>query len=252
MNSQKILHQWESEQATDSPVFVIIPHAGAGASSTRPLAEALASVGRVYTVRLPGRESRFKESLTVQSVEVVADIVEVLNQALQPQDISRNMVVVGICSGAYIGFAVAQSLVAMHGSIKLFVPVSQVPPQHSEIGQSTLSLENIVAMGGFREEILVHDHFKRIAERLIKFDTGLSLQAASTIDCPLRAKIFAVFGVDDTSFNAEQHDSWKKLCGDDGACTLISGNHFLNEVNPKGLAEAIVNYSVIDQEAAWV
>ncbi|MGW9176908.1 thioesterase II family protein [Streptomyces decoyicus] len=100
---------------------MVIPHAGAGASSALVFRQHVPQDWAVAAVRLPGRESRIRESVP-DLAGLVADVVAVA-RALPG---SGPLLVVGVCSGAVIGLEAVRTLQDTDpGLVGGFVAVSQ-------------------------------------------------------------------------------------------------------------------------------
>ncbi|MFD5625163.1 thioesterase II family protein [Streptomyces sp. NPDC127072] len=86
---------------------LVVPHAGAGAASGLAFAEHAPADWLVATARLPGRESRIRESVP-DMPGLVADVVATARALPGPG--TAPLIVVGVCSGAVIALEAVREL----------------------------------------------------------------------------------------------------------------------------------------------
>ncbi|MFD5657798.1 thioesterase II family protein [Streptomyces hirsutus] len=107
---------------------MLIPHAGAGASSALAFRQHVPPAWAVAAIRLPGRESRIRESIPDLS-GLVADVVATARTLPG----SGPLLVVGVCSGAVIAMEAVRTLQDTDpGLVGGFVAVSQWAPNTTQ------------------------------------------------------------------------------------------------------------------------
>ncbi|MFJ9471259.1 thioesterase II family protein [Streptomyces caniferus] len=110
-----------ADPATAPLRVLLIPHAGAGASSALVFRQHLPQEWALAAIRLPGRESRIREAVP-DLAGLVADVVA--SARMLPG--RGPLLVVGVCSGAVVGLEAVRALQDTDpGLVAGFVAVSQ-------------------------------------------------------------------------------------------------------------------------------
>jgi surfactin synthase thioesterase subunit len=221
--------QYVHAQPRADTVLVCFPYAGGAASAYRDWARRLADHGiEVWPVQLPGRESRFREALSVDLPEVTARVTVLLERHLG----DRPYAVFGHSAGAYMGH-----LLAAHGSqrsrppLHLFVSASRPPsrpdpdfPIHRLPREAFLA--KMFGYGRMPAEVLDHPDLAELVIATARAD----LQLVEThpwpdgpdLDCPVTAFV----GSADSSVPVDTQPEWGRVTRGAFTRVVLPGGHF--------------------------
>ncbi|KFV95536.1 PREDICTED: S-acyl fatty acid synthase thioesterase, medium chain [Eurypyga helias] len=213
--------------------LICFPWAGGGTSQFAQWGKLFSSSIEVSSVRLPGRESRFKEPFAKDMTTVVNEITSVLLENLQ----EKPFAFFGHSFGSYISFAVALQLKEKYGlePIHLFASGAHAP--NSEAFRTIKSipicdtedeeiLTQIEIFGGTPSTLLQNEDSKK--DLLLVFREDLRVLQTFSFE---KADRNIPFSCDITCFNGSEdkpHDleAWHSLTSGDTSFYNLPGGHF--------------------------
>ncbi|XP_059899542.1 S-acyl fatty acid synthase thioesterase, medium chain [Gadus macrocephalus] len=210
--------------------LVCFPWAGGGSIHYARWGRVFNDSIEVYSVRLPGRETRAKEKFFQNMHQIVDEIVEALLPALK----EKPFAFFGHSFGAMTSFAVADSLKRLHGlePVHLFLSGASAPYSEMRIGAPKRSeltgeefLQWLSSIGGTPPELLANPEVLELFLPALKAD--LHVVENYRCDRPTRPLLSCAV----TCFDGKQdvpHDlqAWKEMCSGDFTVRMLDGDHF--------------------------
>ncbi|MEU6221067.1 thioesterase domain-containing protein [Streptomyces sp. NPDC047022] len=222
---------------------LIVPHAGAGAASGRAFADHAPAPWMVATARLPGRESRVRESIP-RLPGLVDDVVAVI-RALPG---TAPLVVVGVCSGAVIALEAVRAVQREGGgSVAGLVVVSQwavtekPDPDRRSVGDTDDTgeiLEILEEYGGVPELLAGNEEMLRLALPPVVADIRAVEDYSSDPHPPLGCPLLTVFGDEDPLCPEDRTADWA-MFSDNTRTVWVPGGHMLLAESPALLVNAL-------------
>ena len=172
--------------------LICFPHAGGGAGVFRSWSEALPDTVDICAVRLPGRESRYKEKAFRH---IPPSSTACSFPALSPL-LDRPFVVFGCSVGAIIGFEFVRRVFAERGTWPAaFIPAASLPPQMIRRTKATGTLDDsqfirvLKAYNGTPPEVLENRELLELYLPTIRADFSLvetyGFEPEPCLDCPV-------------------------------------------------------------------
>jgi surfactin synthase thioesterase subunit len=226
---------------------LIIPHAGAGAASGLAVAEHAPDEWLVATVRLPGRESRIRESVP-DLPGLVADVVATVRSLPAPG--TAPLIVVGVCSGAVIGLEVVRELLRDRdgsGDVAGLVVVSQwAVNEKPDPGRRLLRdtddrdqvLDILREFGGIPASVAANQEMLQLVLPGIVADMRAVEDYWSDPEPLLTCPLLTVFGDEDHLCPDERTADWS-LFSENTRSAWVPGGHMLLAESPAVLVDAL-------------
>ncbi|AVH56074.1 MULTISPECIES: thioesterase II family protein [Streptomyces] len=222
---------------------LLVPHAGAGAASGAPFAAHAPADWQVATTRLPGRESRVRETARDLS-ELVADVVATV-RALPG---TAPLLVVGVCSGAVIGLEAVRALQREgDATVAGFVAVSQWAvtekpdperPRLRDTDDPDQVLDILRKFGGVPDSLAADREMLALLLPSIVADMRAVEDYTSPPDPPLTCPLLTVFGDADPLCSEERTEDWDLFTAH-SRTVWLPGGHLLLTESPALLVDAI-------------
>lgn len=205
-----------------------LPHAGGGALPYRSWAARLAPAVEVVAIRLPGRETRFREPPYTRLGDVVSALLDHLGPALD-----RPYAVLGHSMGALIGYELAQACrryglrpparLLVSGRAAPHVPDRRPPVHDAPVARLVTRLHE---MGGTPPAILADSAALASLLPLLRADFAVAetyrYRGAPPLDCPI-----SVFGGDDDPYTTPADLlAWRRHSTADCKVRVMTGGHF--------------------------
>ncbi|MGL4305637.1 MAG: thioesterase II family protein [Mycobacteriaceae bacterium] len=226
------------------PPLLILPHAGAGASSYRELSKALSKNFDVMVVQYPGRQDRAKEPFS-------SSLSELARGALQEFIVSEYnrrlpIGVFGHSMGSLVGFEFVQQAesigieVAFFGASGAVAPgrVVDLPP-HPTSDEELLS--HLGALDGTSADVLTSSDVMRMALPALRAD----YQAFDAYTCDqnirIKTSVHVMGGSTDQFVTTDELFGWQKHCEKEISVSLFDGGHFYIHDNIDGVAELLTS-----------
>lgn len=212
-----------------------LPHAGGGAVSYLAWARRLAPDIEVVAIRLPGRETRFREPPSRR----LGQLVPALTRVLADGGGSRPFAVFGHSYGALLAFEACRDL-ARHGlaaPVRLLVSGRSAPqlapratPVHAASDERVY--QRLRELGGTPPEVLADPEIMAGLLPVLRAD----LEAAETYECrpgpPLEVPISVFGGAQDPYVPRPDLDAWGAQSRLDCRIRVYPGRHFFLHDDP--------------------
>jgi surfactin synthase thioesterase subunit len=219
--------RWQPRPAARLRLFCV-PHAGGGAAAYRTWARALPPWIELVAIRLPGRETRFREPPFTR----MDDLVAALAPALAPW-LDRPYAWFGHSMGALIAYETARATrrLGLPEPLRLLVSgraAPHLPPRDPPVHAA--STADLVArlrfLGGTPVEVLDDAHMLKHVVPTLRADFAVvetyHWRPEPPLDCPL-----SVFGgTSDRHCMPGDLDGWSSHTSRDCAVRLFGGDHF--------------------------
>lgn len=217
------------------------PYAGGGISVFRGWPAALAPDIEVCPIRLPGRESRLRETPFRRIDPLVEALLAVLRDELE-----RPFALFGHSMGALVSFELCRALAARGLPLPVRLLASgHLPPQtpRREPPISTLPesefLERLRSMGGTPPAILDNAELMSLFLPLLRADLAVAdtyhYRAAPPLPCP----ITAFGGEADSRACPQELRGWAAQTASDFSLVGLPGNHFFLHTASAALLDSI-------------
>ncbi|NWT77809.1 SAST synthase, partial [Lanius ludovicianus] len=213
--------------------LICFPWAGGGTFQLAQWGKLFSDSIEVFCIRLPGRESRFKEPFAEDMTSIINEVTNVLLKELK----EKPFAFFGHSFGSYVSFAIALHLKEKHGlePIHLFISGGHAP--HSEgflaLKRSLLHdakdeevLATLQNLGGIPYELMHNqDILKQIVltcKKDIKVLQTFLFEKAE-MDIPFSCDITCFNGSDDEVLDVK---GWQELTSGDTSFYELPGGHF--------------------------
>ncbi len=205
------------------------PYVGGGASLFQVFPKYLHEDIEVWSVQLPGRESRFAEA----PYSRLEDLIEALENALSPYlDVSYAFF--GHSMGALISFELTRAL-RRRGKvpfpIHLFVSAHRTPqlpptmPPVHKLSDAAI-LERLQKINGTSEEIFKHPELMELLIPLFRADFMLCETYSYVPEAPLDCSLSAFGGLQDEAVTYESIKDWQSQTTGSFQTHFFPGDHF--------------------------
>ncbi|XP_069033148.1 S-acyl fatty acid synthase thioesterase, medium chain isoform X2 [Embiotoca jacksoni] len=213
--------------------LVCFSWAGGGSIHYARWGNILNSSIEVFAVKLPGRESRAKESFFQSMQQIVDEVVDVLLPVLK----EKPFALFGhryVCFGAFTSFAVADALKKLHSiePVHIFLSGASAPyseirikaPKRSELSDDDF-LKWMTSIGGTPPELLANPEVLKLFLPALKAD--LHVVENYRYDKPdgpfLSCPVTCFDGKDDIPHDLQ---AWNDITSGDFTVRMFDGSHF--------------------------
>lgn len=219
------------------------PFAGGGAATFHPWARLLPPEVELYSIRLPGRESRMREAPFVR----LLPLVEALAGALSPYFIEP-FAFFGHSMGALLSFELTRHLRRQSAPqpVQLFAASHRAPqlpdpyPPLYHLPDDEFIAEMHQRYDGVPQAILSSDELRQLFMPVMRADATLLDTYTYIEEAPLALPITAFGGQQDRGVNARELDAWRNQTQSSFSLTMFAGNHFFLQGEQEALVQAIV------------
>lgn len=210
--------------------LVCFPWAGGGSIYYARWGQLFNSSVEVYSVKLPGRETRVQEPFAEDIQQIVDEVISVLLPKLK----EKPFVFFGHSFGALTCFATAEHLKKKHGLEPVHLFVSGTSAPHSKARQTSMKrselsdeefLKWMTAVGGTPSEILKNTEVVKLFLPVLKADMQVverysyPAPESNVLTCP----VTCFDGKEDTPHDLE---AWKDLTSGEFTIQMLPGAHF--------------------------
>lgn len=219
--------RWAS--ADDAPLRLFcLPHTGGGAALYRAWAERLAPAVDVVSVRLPGRESRFREA----PYRGLDELVEGLVRAVEPL-LDRPHVWFGHSMGALIGYEVCRTLRdrGLREPQRLLVSGRRAPhlasrqrPVHDAPASELIA--HLSELNGTPAELLDNAAVLSALLPMVRADFEVSETYRWRASSPLGCPVLVLGGSRDTLATPGELAAWREHSTAGCEVRMFDGGHF--------------------------
>lgn len=204
------------------------PYMGGGAVVFHKWPDHLPSEIEVCAIRIPGRESRFKESPFRRLPPLIKELGNVLQSMLD-----KPFSFYGHSLGALISFELARLLRKRELPIPVHLFIGACPPPHlfyREPKWLHLSDEEFIKKlqiyGGLPQEILNEPELVELFLPMLRADREMFENYVHNEDSPLNCPISSFGGISDPRVDAEEVVAWQRYTSSEFDSQLLSGDHF--------------------------
>ncbi|WP_422925598.1 thioesterase II family protein [Singulisphaera sp. PoT] len=225
------------------------PYAGGGAMIYRSWCAALSPEIDVFSLQLPGRESKSGQP----PFQRIGDLIEALAASMSVE-IDRPYAFFGQSMGALIAFELLRRL-RRDGlpAPEFFVASARVAPQLPLRRQSFHHLpepefrDELRRMDGIPAALFDYPELLEVVSPTLRADFALSDHYDYKPEPPLDCPVIAIGGDQDAWVQREDLEGWREQTTGDFRCHVLSGNHFfLKSSEPELLT--IVRDAMADAE----
>ena len=203
-------------------------HAGGSASMFRPWAQDLTSSVDIIAIQLPGRETRFTESLLYDLKSVVNKLVENFSDYFD-----KPFIFFGHSVGSLISFEIVRELRRRKYPLPLHLIVSgtrapHLPSRRKKIRSLPDSefISELFSYNGIPSVLLEDKEILNLLVPIIRADFTISETYTYSDEPPLSCPITAFGGLNDPYLLQEELSSWKDHTNNEFKYTFFEGDHF--------------------------
>ncbi|MBR8835626.1 MAG: thioesterase [Stigonema ocellatum SAG 48.90 = DSM 106950] len=217
------------------------PYAGAGASIFRTWSAQLPQEIEVYSVQLPGRESRMKEPLFTDLVPLIDSLIP----AIQPH-LDLPFVFFGHSMGGLLSFEVARQLRRLQHPIPLHLFISgrrapQLraldPPIH-QLPDAEF-LEALSRYNGTPENVLQNVELMNLFLPILRADLAINETYVYHPETPLDCSLSVFGGLQDDRVSRDSLAAWRDQTNGNFSLRMFLGDHFFLRSQQGELLQAI-------------
>ncbi|MFF9868850.1 thioesterase II family protein [Streptomyces sp. NPDC013953] len=218
---------------TALPALLCLPPAGAGCQQFRAWVPALAGVGQVYGVQLPGRENRWREPMPRTFDEAVEAIAGELRPVVAA---GRRLVVFGHSFGGLLGYEIARRV----RPAALVVSACRAPGHWDGAGRGIVEddeeLDKLFDTAGLDPAFLDEDT-RALMVAMLRKDAVLSLSYAHSPGTPLSVPVHAWRADGDDTVTAQDLAGWAAVTTAAFRVHRVEGGHHAVLRRPEKLLE---------------
>uniref|UniRef100_A0A8B9R6M1 S-acyl fatty acid synthase thioesterase, medium chain n=1 Tax=Astyanax mexicanus TaxID=7994 RepID=A0A8B9R6M1_ASTMX len=228
--------------------LICFPWAGGGSLHYARWGRLLNSSVEVYSVRLPGRESRAKEPFFQHMQQILDEVISVLLPELK----EKPFALFGHSFGAMTSYAFAEYVKKVHNlePVHVFLSGASAPysetrlqaPRRSQLSDEEF-LQWMTSIGGTPPEILANPEVLKLFLPALKADLGVvenyrcSRPTRPFLSCP----VSCFDGKEDMPHDLQ---AWQAMTSGDFTVQMLSGSHFYlkNPDNEKIILDHITKH----------
>ena len=237
------IRQFHEPDSSDSPLLLIFPHAGAGASAYRAFSKVLSKNFQVIVFQYPGRQDRAAETL----LGSIPEIAEGAFAEFCTSEYNRGtpLVTFGHSLGAMVSFefvrlAETRSIQVRHLNVSAAVApcLAAAKPAHPTDDEEIL--KHISMLEGTDSAVSGNSDLMRLALPVIKADYQAFDAYSCSEEVKVAAPIHALGGDQDPIVRLGDLYGWGKHTGA-VQVTMFHGGHFYLNDHIDGIAQLLVS-----------
>lgn len=237
------IRQFHKPETTDSPLLLIFPHAGAGASAYRILSKTLSETFDVIVFQYPGRQDRAAEP----ALSTLEDIARGAFEEFQTSAHNRSaqLFTFGHSMGALVSFEFVRLAEAAGVQVRQLTASSAVAPcvtasKPRHPSDDELILQHLGGLEGTNSSVMADASVMRLALPVIKADYRAIDSYSCADDVKVAARIHSLGGDQDPVVTMRDLYQWGKHT-DDLEVTLFDGGHFYLNQQYGAVAELLAS-----------
>lgn len=237
------IRQFHKPEVPNSPLLLIFPHAGSGASAYRTLSKTLAANFSVLVFQYPGRQDRGGEPALSTLQEIAAGALSDFEGF--DHDPSVPLFTFGHSMGALVSFEFVR--LAEHAGIsvrQMTVSAAVAPsaaagkPRHPT--EDDQILQHLGNLEGTDSSVMANTDVMRLALPVIKADYRAFDTYSCAEDVKVASRIHAIGGDQDPIVTMRDLYDWGKH-SDNLEVTMFDGGHFYLNPHNDAVAELVVS-----------
>lgn len=243
------IRQFHKPQSPESPLLLVFPHAGAGASAYRVFSKALSAHFNVLVFQYPGRQDRAAEAALGSLSEIAAGAFGEF--AASEHNRGLPMVTFGHSMGGWVAFEFVRVAEASGVPVRrLNVSAAIAPcnainkPPHPKDDEEILT--HLAILEGTTSDVFGNRDLMRLALPVIKADYRACDAYASDADAKVAAPIHAIGGDQDPLVTLGDLYGWGKHT-DNVEVTMFDGGHFFLNEHLDAIAELLATATQREQ-----
>lgn len=239
------IRQFHKPQSPESPLLLVFPHAGAGASAYRAFSKALSTRFNVLVFQYPGRQDRAAEPALGSLPEIAAGaFTEFATSQHRSGDHGELPIVTfGHSMGGWVAFEFVRVAEANGVSVRrLHVSAAIAPcnaankPAHPKDDEEILN--HLAALEGTSSDVFGNRELMRLALPVIKADYHACDAYTSDESARVSAPIHAIGGDQDPIVTLGDLYSWGKHT-DNVEVTMFDGGHFFLDAHLDAIVDLL-------------
>lgn len=237
------IRQFHKPESADSPLLLIFPHAGAGASAYRTLSKVLSANFSVIIFQYPGRQDRAGEPALATLSDIAAGAFSEFQSSAHNRDVPISTF--GHSMGAVVSFEFVRLAEAAGLNVRQLTVSSAVAPcniaDKPDLPTDDDSvLAHMGALEGTNSSVMANLDVMRMAVPVMKGDYQAFNAYTCTEDVKVAARIHSIGGDQDPMITMRDLYGWGKHT-DDLEVTLFDGGHFYLNTQTDALADLMTS-----------
>ncbi|RJL31794.1 thioesterase II family protein [Bailinhaonella thermotolerans] len=219
----------------------VFPHAGGGPSSFAPLVPMFGPDVEVWSVNLPGRQARLRETPRTDLPGLVDDLAA----DLAGRDAGPPYALFGYCSGAMLAYLTCRRVVELGGRPGRLLAGSFAAPDVAMFMRrlpalpSELFWERLLELGGVPGELAARVGLRPVLEPALRADFALLAGYRHVAGPPLPVPITVLYGEADASLTRGGLLGWRRQSALPLTMRGLPASHWLAEEAPEHLARVL-------------
>jgi medium-chain acyl-[acyl-carrier-protein] hydrolase len=221
--------------------LICFHYAGCGAAIFHPWPDYLPTNVQVCAIRLPGRETRFKEPLFTDIDSLIQSLIHPLLTILD-----KPFAFFGHSMGALISFELSRFLRKNYGLSPQHLFVSSRcapqlaptnPPLHN-LPESNF-IEKLCEFNGIPQAVLADKELMQIFLPILRADFSVLETYSYTAEQPLNFAITTFGGMQDSVVSVRQLEAWQAQTNQSFSLQMFPGDHFFINTAKSSLLTSI-------------
>lgn len=243
--------QFHPPAAPGSPLLLVFPHAGAGASAYRAFSKVLSASFDVVVFQYPGRQDRAAEPLLQTVPDIAAGAFEDFSTSVQIADVP--IVTFGHSMGALVAFefvriAEANGVAVRQLNVSAAVAPCQVAAKPAHPTDDDDILSHLAALEGTDADVFANRDLMKLALPVIKADYQAFDAYSCAADVTVAAPVHAMGGDQDPVVTLGDLYAWGKHT-DTVEVTMFDGGHFYLHEHADAVAELMASRAQCERTA---
>ncbi|MFR9752293.1 thioesterase II family protein [Nocardia sp. 004] len=238
------IRQFHQPTSDSSPLLLIFPHAGSGASAYRNFSKALSANFDVAVIQYPGRQDRAMEPAATTIPELAAGALDAFLESGRHR--GTPITVFGHSMGAMTAFEFVRQAEAVGIEVGLLGVSGAVAPCHvvdmpRHPTEDEELLDHLAALNGTGADVLANREIMRMTLPALKADYAAFDRYVCAPEVRVRARMHVLGGSDDEHVTARHLQDWAQHSEQGSTVTLFDGGHFYLNNQVDGITELLVS-----------
>ncbi|WP_328390843.1 thioesterase II family protein [Nocardia sp. NBC_00416] len=226
------IRQFHKPSSPGSPLLLIFPHAGAGASAYRAFSKAFSAHYEVLVFQYPGRQDRVHEPAPATLPEFAAGAFTEFSDTDRYRDVP--ITTFGHSMGAVVSFEFVRLAEAAGVGIDRAYISAAVAPHIAETKEPAPKddealLDHLTRLEGTTGDVMTNRDLMRMTLPVVKQDHAASERYSCTDDVRIQAPIHAIGGDNDPIVTLAELNGWRKHSAEVDITVFEGGHFYLND-----------------------